>query len=62
MVLTGQNGISPLLANVDPYAQQDNADAMIDFAKSNMNNEQALIVSVSPTLRATRSTSVAPHH
>ncbi|KAI0072793.1 hypothetical protein K474DRAFT_1667417 [Panus rudis PR-1116 ss-1] len=32
--LAGINGINALLANADPCAQQDNADAMIDFAKS----------------------------
>jgi hypothetical protein len=43
MVLTGQSRISALLANVDPCAQQDNADAMVGFAKPSVNNEQALI-------------------
>ena len=44
VTLAGQNGISALLANADACAQQDNADAMIDFAKSpGVNNEQALI-------------------
>jgi len=44
VVLAGQNGISSLLANADACAQQDNADAMVDFAKSpGVNNEQALI-------------------
>ena len=44
VVLAGQNGISALLANADACAQQDNADAMVDFAKSpGVNNEQALI-------------------
>ncbi|KAH8984055.1 hypothetical protein EDB92DRAFT_1803417 [Lactarius akahatsu] len=42
--LAGQNGIAALLANADPCAQQDNADAMVDFAKSpGVKNEQALI-------------------
>jgi hypothetical protein len=44
VVLAGQNGISALLANADQCAQQDNADAMVDFAKSSgVNNKQALI-------------------
>ena len=44
VVLAGQNGISALLANADACAQQNNADAMVDFAKSpGVNNEQALI-------------------
>jgi hypothetical protein len=44
VVLAGLNGISALLANADQCAQQDNADAMVDFAKSpGVNNEQALI-------------------
>ncbi|KAI9445995.1 hypothetical protein H4582DRAFT_1804154 [Lactarius indigo] len=42
--LAGQNGIAALLANADPCAQQNNADAMVDFAKSaGVKNEQALI-------------------
>jgi hypothetical protein len=42
--LAGQDGISALLANADPCAQQDNADAMIDFAKSaGVTNKDALI-------------------
>jgi len=42
--LAGQNGIASLLANADSCAQQDNADAMVDFAKSpGVKNEQALI-------------------
>ena len=42
--LAGQNGIAALLANADQCAQQDNADAMVDFAKSpGVTNEQALI-------------------
>ncbi|CDO73536.1 hypothetical protein BN946_scf185014.g6 [Trametes cinnabarina] len=37
-------GINALLANADPCAQQDNADAMIDFAKSKgVKNKEALI-------------------
>jgi len=32
--LAGINGINSLLAGADPCAQQDNADAMIDFARS----------------------------
>jgi hypothetical protein len=44
VVLAGKNGINALLANADPCAQQNNADAMIDFAKHpGINNEQALI-------------------
>lgn len=44
IVLAGQNGISSLLANADQCAQQDNADAMVDFAKSaGVTNGQALI-------------------
>jgi len=44
VVLAGQNGISALLANADTCAQQDNADAMVDFAKSpGITNKQALI-------------------
>jgi hypothetical protein len=42
--LAGQAGISSLLAGADACAQQDNADAMIDFAKKpGVKNEQALI-------------------
>ena len=42
--LAGTNGINALLANADACAQQDNADAMIDFAKQpGIKNEQALI-------------------
>jgi hypothetical protein len=42
--LAGQNGISSLLAGAGACAQQDNADAMIDFAKKpGVKNEQALI-------------------
>jgi len=42
--LAGINGINALLANADACAQQDNADAMVDFAKQpGVNNEQALI-------------------
>ncbi|KAH9980868.1 hypothetical protein BGW80DRAFT_1266830 [Lactifluus volemus] len=42
--LAGQNGISSLLAGADACAQQDNADAMIDFAKKpGIKNQQALI-------------------
>lgn len=44
VTLAGINGINALLANADPCAQQVNADAMIDFAKSpGIVNEQALI-------------------
>jgi hypothetical protein len=44
VTLAGQNGIAALLANADQCAQQDNADAMVDFAKSpGVTNEQALI-------------------
>jgi len=44
VVLAGINGINALLAGADPCAQQNNADAMIDFAKlPGINNEQALI-------------------
>jgi hypothetical protein len=44
VVLAGINGINALLANADACAQQDNADAMVDFAKlPGVNNEQALI-------------------
>ncbi|CDO72938.1 hypothetical protein BN946_scf185002.g123 [Trametes cinnabarina] len=42
--LAGVNGINALLAHADPCAQQDNADAMIDFAKSpGVTNSAALI-------------------
>ncbi|KAK7693777.1 hypothetical protein QCA50_003349 [Cerrena zonata] len=42
--LAGIDGINALLANADPCAQQDNADAMIDFAKSKgVTNKDALI-------------------
>jgi hypothetical protein len=42
--LTGKDGITSLLANADPCAQQDNADAMVTFAKSpNITNKDALI-------------------
>ena len=42
--LAGIHGISSLLANADACAQQNNADAMIDFAKSpGIKNEAALI-------------------
>jgi len=42
--LAGQDGITALLGAADPCAQQDNADAMIDFAKSKgVTNKQALI-------------------
>ncbi|KAI0345322.1 hypothetical protein BDW22DRAFT_1325280 [Trametopsis cervina] len=42
--LAGVNGINALLADADPCAQQDNADAMIDFAKSTgVTNSDALI-------------------
>jgi hypothetical protein len=44
VTLAGKNGINGLLAGSDPCAQQDNADAMIDFAKSNgIKNKDALI-------------------
>ena len=44
VTLAGVNGINALLANADPCAQQVNADAMIDFAKSaGVTNTQALI-------------------
>jgi len=42
--LAGIDGINALLAGADPCAQQDNADSMIDFAKSpGIKNRQALI-------------------
>ena len=44
VVLAGINGINSLLAGADACAQQDNADAMVDFAKlPGINNKQALI-------------------
>jgi hypothetical protein len=44
VVLAGVNGINSLLAGAGACAQQDNADAMIDFAKSpGITNKQALI-------------------
>ncbi|THH12642.1 hypothetical protein EW146_g7507 [Bondarzewia mesenterica] len=42
--LAGIDGINALLASGDPCAQQDNADAMVDFAKSaGVTNGDALI-------------------
>lgn len=42
--LAGVGGINALLANADPCAQQDNADAMLAFAKSKgVKNRQALV-------------------
>jgi len=42
--LAGINGLNALLAGADPCAQQDNADAMIDFANSpGITNQAALI-------------------
>jgi hypothetical protein len=42
--LAGVKGINALLADADPCDQQDNADAMIDFAKSaGVTNADALI-------------------
>ncbi|KAI0819527.1 hypothetical protein BC628DRAFT_1018850 [Trametes gibbosa] len=42
--LAGVNGINALLADADPCAQQDNADAMIDFAHSpGVTNTDALV-------------------
>lgn len=42
--LAGEDGINALLAGDDPCAQQDNADAMIDFANSaNITNRDALV-------------------
>ncbi|KAI0261333.1 hypothetical protein BC834DRAFT_896222 [Gloeopeniophorella convolvens] len=42
--LAGEDGINALLANADACAQQDNADAMVDFAKSKgVTNKDALI-------------------
>ncbi|KAK7693785.1 hypothetical protein QCA50_003357 [Cerrena zonata] len=44
VILAGVNGINALLANADPCDQQDNADAMIDFAKSDgVTNKDELI-------------------
>ena len=44
VILAGVDGINALLANADPCAQQDNADAMIDFARSpGVTNTDALI-------------------
>ncbi|KAL4246076.1 hypothetical protein ABKN59_003278 [Abortiporus biennis] len=44
ITLAGINGINALLANANPCDQQDNADAMIDFAKSEgVTNSDALI-------------------
>ncbi|KAI0797585.1 hypothetical protein C8Q75DRAFT_9212 [Abortiporus biennis] len=44
VTLAGINGINALLANADPCDQQDNADVMIDFAKSEgVTNSDALI-------------------
>lgn len=44
MTLAGINGINALLSSADPCDQQDNADAMIDFAKSpGVTNTDALI-------------------
>ncbi|KZT40831.1 hypothetical protein SISSUDRAFT_1059885 [Sistotremastrum suecicum HHB10207 ss-3] len=44
VTLAGVNGINALLANSDPCAQQDNADAMVTFAKSaGITNKDALI-------------------
>jgi len=44
VVLAGINGINALLAGADACAQQDNADAMVDFAKlPGIKNEQDLI-------------------
>lgn len=40
----GIDGINALLANADPCTQQDNADAMVTFAKSaGVTNREALI-------------------
>jgi hypothetical protein len=42
--LAGLDGLNALLAGTDPCAQQNNADAMIDFAKSKgIKNKDALI-------------------
>ncbi|KAI0054017.1 hypothetical protein FA95DRAFT_1551808 [Auriscalpium vulgare] len=44
VTLAGLNGISSLLANADACAQQDNADAMVSFAKlPGIKNKSALI-------------------
>lgn len=44
MNLAGVDGINALLADADPCAQQDNADAMIAFARSlGVNNTDELI-------------------
>jgi hypothetical protein len=44
VVLAGGKGLSALLANADACAQQDNADAMVDFAKSaGVTNKDALV-------------------
>ena len=44
LVLAGENGTNSLLAGADACAQQDNADAMIDFAKGpGIKNKEALI-------------------
>jgi len=42
--LAGLDGLNALLAGADPCAQQDNADKMVDFAKSpGITNKAALI-------------------
>ncbi|RDX56512.1 hypothetical protein OH76DRAFT_1337142, partial [Lentinus brumalis] len=44
VTFAGVDGINALLGDADPCAQQDNADAMIDFAKSpGVTNADALI-------------------
>jgi hypothetical protein len=44
VVLAGLNGINALLAGADACAQQNNADAMVDFAKlPGIKNKQASI-------------------
>jgi len=44
VVLAGIKGLSALLAGADACAQQDNADAMVDFAElPGINNKQALV-------------------
>lgn len=44
MNLAGLDGLNALLADADPCAQQDNADAMIAFANSaGVNNSDELI-------------------
>src|SRR5260221_11444817 len=44
VLLAGMGGINSLPANADARAQQENADAMIDFAKQPVvKNEQALV-------------------